>query len=320
MPHIVIAGKLHSSGLKFLENLSNFTFQYVPDEDPQAYLKHIAEAEGLVIRTQTLNAQHIAAASKLKIVSRHGVGYDNIDDNALCGRGIPLAIVGDVNSGTVAEHAMTLLLCASRRILKTAAALRCGDWEQRNRFEPREAYRKSLLIVGYGRVGKHLGRLAQAFGMHVMAHDPFLTDCKFNGVEKIVNLHDGLTRADCVSLHVPKTEKVILGVNELALLPAHAVIVNTARGGIIDENALAKALKNHSVGAVGLDVLSEEPPGRNHPLFAFKNVIITPHSAGLTEECAERMAIKSVRNVFDFFDDKLDPALVVNAVTKPVQW
>lgn len=317
MPHIVIAGKLHISGLKLIENLSNITFKYIPDEDPQAYLKFISEAEGLVIRTQKLDAENIATASKLKIVSRHGVGYDNVDDNALQERGIPLAIVGDVNSRTVAEHAMTLLLCASRRILKSAIALRRGEWAQRNQFEPREVYCKSLLIVGYGRIGQHLRLLAQAFGMHVMAYDPFLTAHDFKGVEKVEKLHDGLSRADCVSLHVPKTKDIIIGAKELSLLPRHAIIVNTARGGIIDETALVKALQNQNLGAVGLDVISEEPPNRNHPLFDFENVIITPHSAGLTEECAERMAIKSVQNVLDFFDENLDPALVVNEVRKP---
>ena len=315
MPHIVIAGKLHSSGVKLLKNLPDLTFQYVPDEDPQAYLKYICEADGLLIRTQTLNAENITTASKLKIVSRHGVGYDNIDTDALRRRGIPLAIVGDVNSRTVAEHAMALLLCASRRILKSATAMRSGNWEQRNDFEPREIYDKSLLIVGYGRVGQHLARLAKAFEMRVMAHDPFLKDCNFNGVEKIEKLQDGLKRADCVSLHVPRTENVVIGKEELSLLPTHAVIVNTARGGIIDEKALAEALRSSSLGAVGLDVISTEPPDKNHPLFGFNDVIITPHSASLTEECAERMALKSVQNIFDFFQDKLDPALVVNAVS-----
>ena len=112
------------------------------------------------------------------------------------------------------------------------------------------------------------------------------------------------------------TEKVIISEEELILLPCHAVIVNTARGGIIDEYALARALENRSLGAVALDVISKEPPEKNHPLFDFENVIITPHSAGLTEECAERMAIRSVQNVFDFFEYKLDPELVVNDVGK----
>ena len=315
MTHLVIAGKLHPSGLDLLKSANTITFDYVPDIDETSYLEFLPKADGLVIRTQRLTAQHIATAPNLRIVSRHGVGYDAVDDQALKIRNIPLAIVGDVNSRSVAEHAMMLLLAASRCLVKSVNALRKGDWAQRNTFEPKEVFGKTLLIIGYGRIGRHLSELAKAFGIKVLAYDPFLSNDVFDGITRVRSITEGLEKTDFVSLHIPKADGVILGAAELDLLPRHAVIINTARGGTIDEAGLIERLKQNKIGAVGLDVLADEPPAKNNPLFQFDNVIITPHSAGLTEECAERMALVCVQNTLDYFNGKLDKSLVVNGIS-----
>ncbi len=315
MPHLVIAGKLHPSGLNLLNKADAITFDYVPDIDETSYLEFLPKADGLVIRTQRLTAQHIATAPNLKVVSRHGVGYDAIDEFALKMRNIPLTIVGDVNSRTVAEHTMMLLLAASRCLVKSVNALREGDWAQRNSFEPKEVFGKTLLIIGYGRIGQHLSALAQAFGIKVLAYDPFLSDGAFDGVTRVGSITEALDKTDFVSLHIPKTDGVIIGAPELDMLPRHAVIINTARGGIIDESALIERLKQNKIGAVGLDVLADEPPDSDNPMFQFDNVIITPHSAGLTEECAERMALVSIQNILDYFNGNLEPSLVVNGIS-----
>ena len=314
MPHIVVAGKLHAAGLALLDQAAGVSYDYVPDADPSAYLKVLPRAEGLVLRTQPLRVADVAAAPHLQIVSRHGVGYDAVDTAALAARGIPLAIVGDVNSRTVAEHAMMLLLAASRRLVKSAAALRAGDWAYRNAFEPQEIDGKTLLIIGYGRIGRRLAELADVFGMRVLAYDPFVPEGGFDGAKRVAVLADALPEADCVSLHMPKSNAPVLGAGELDLLPDHAVLVNTARGGLIDEAALLQRLQRGEIGAVGFDVLTEEPPGADHPFLGLQNAIITPHSAGLTEECAARMARVSVQNVLDYFAGQLDPALCVNLV------
>ncbi|MDG1935367.1 MAG: hydroxyacid dehydrogenase [Paracoccaceae bacterium] len=315
MTHLVIAGKLHPSGLNLLKSANTITFDYVPDIDETSYLEFLPKADGLVIRTQRLTAQHIATAPNLRIVSRHGVGYDAVDGQALKIRNIPLAIVGDVNSRSVAEHAMMLLLAASRCLVKSVNALRAGDWAQRNTFEPKEVFGKTLLIIGYGRIGRHLSELAKAFGIKVLAYDPFLSNDVFDGITRVRSITEGLEKTDFVSLHIPKADGVILGAAELDLLPRHAVIINTARGGTIDEASLIERLKQNKIGAVGLDVLADEPPAKNNPLFQFDNVIITPHSAGLTEESAERMALVCVQNTLDYFNGKLDKSLVVNGIS-----
>ena len=312
MPHIIVAGKLHEAGLALLNQAAEVSYEYVPDADQNAYLTALPRAEGLVLRTQPLRDVDIAAAPNLQIVSRHGVGYDAVDTAALAARKIPLAIVGDVNSGTVAEHAMMLLLAASRRLVKSVVALRAGDWTHRNAFEPQAIGGKTLLIIGYGRIGHRLAELASAFGMRVLAYDPFLQEGGFDGAERVVTLADGLPKADCVSLHMPNLDAPVLDANALDLLPSHAVIVNTARGGLIDEPALLERLQNGRIGGVGLDVLMDEPPAAGHPILGLQNAIVTPHSAGLTEECAARMAQVSVQNVLDYFSGQLDPALCVD--------
>ena len=312
MPRILVAGKLHESGLALIESADGFVCDYVPDPDPEAYLARLPEAEGLVLRTQPLAAEHMAAAPALRIVSRHGVGYDAVDVAALDARAIPLAIVGDVNSGAVAEHAMMLMLAASRRLAKSTAAVKGGDWAYRDRLESREIHGKTLLVIGYGRIGRRVAELARAFGMHVLAHDPYLAPDGFGGAERAPDLHAALAACDAVSIHAPRSERPVIGPAEIAALRPGSVIVNTARGGAVDEDALADALRSGAVGAAGLDVLADEPPEPGNPLLRLENCVVTPHSAGLTRECAERMAVSAVRNVLDFFDGALDPSLVVN--------
>ncbi|MDE2383149.1 MAG: hydroxyacid dehydrogenase [Alphaproteobacteria bacterium] len=316
MPHVLLAGKLHPAGLALLEASPGFSFQHVEEVSESSYVPLIAGADALVIRTQPLRAETVAAAHRLKIVSRHGVGYDAVDVPALTARGIPLAIVGDVNSSAVAEHAMMLILAASRRLNRAEKAVRHGQWAWRNTLESREVAGKHLLIVGYGRIGRLLARMAGVFGMSVSAYDPYLLKQGWpeGPVSSEADLGAALARADVVSLHIPKSDGPVLGVAQLAQIKPGAAVINTARGGLIDEAALAAALRSGRVGAAGIDVLDAEPPPPDHPLLGFDQVIITPHNAALTLECAERMAVSSVQNVLDFFAGKLNPALVVNGV------
>jgi D-3-phosphoglycerate dehydrogenase len=314
MPHVTVAGPLHEAGIALLEAAEDVRFDHVTDADPAAYAAHLPKTDGLVLRTQPLTAAQIAQAPALSVVSRHGVGFDAVDADALAARGIPLAIVGDVNSRTVAEHAFALLLAVSRDIPRSAAALRGGDWGWRNRFTARELDGKRLLILGYGRIGRALALRARAFGMTVAAYDPHLPADAFAGAEREADLPGALARADAVSLHLPGGAAPLIGAAELARMKPDAVLVNTARGGLVDEAALADALRAKRLRAAALDVLGDEPPAQEHPLLSCETALITPHSAGLTAECAQRMAEMSVRNVLDRFAGRLDPALVVNGV------
>ena len=315
MPHLLIAGKIHDAGMALLMNAKGVTYDYVPEISHESYAGLIHRADGLVVRTQPVPAETIEKATKLKIVSRHGVGYDAVDVAALNMRGIPLAIVGDVNSRPVAEHAMMLVLALAKKIRTYDAATRGGDWALRNRFDSRELDGKTLLIVGFGRIGRHVAHMASGFGLKILAYDPGLTPeaIQAAGAEPVVLLMDGLSRADIVTLHAPKTgETPLIGSSQLAAMKRSALIVNTARGGLIDEAALGDALESGQLAGAGLDVFSEEPPVVHHPLFDRDDVLFSPHTASLTAEAAIRMAVMSVQNVLSYFEGRLDPSLVVN--------
>jgi D-3-phosphoglycerate dehydrogenase / 2-oxoglutarate reductase len=271
-----------------------------------------------VIRTQPLSAPTVARAGRLKVVSRHGVGYDSVDVAALDARGIALTILGDVNSISVAEHAIMLLLAAAKRARKADCAVRGdGQWGWRNQLEQQEISGKRLLILGYGRSGRYLARMATGFCMEVMAFDPYLEKMGWpkGEVQPVPDLGAALGWADYISVHVPKSDKPAIGAEEIALMKRGVILVNTARGGVVCETALAEALESGQIGAAGLDVFEEEPPKPASPLLAYDNVVLSPHIAGLTAECSERMAVGAIANAIDYLNGRIDPALVVNGRT-----
>jgi D-3-phosphoglycerate dehydrogenase / 2-oxoglutarate reductase len=314
MPHILIAGKLHPAGLALLENAPGVSFTHVEEVSEASYQPYLDQADAMVIRTQPMGAASVAKTTRLQIVSRHGVGYDAVDVAALNARKIPLCIVGDVNSISVAEHSMMMILACAKQVIRSDASVRGGPWGWRNKLEQGEVSGKRLLIIGYGRIGRHLARMADAFGMKIAAYDPYLAGHGWPAgtVTCAPDLAAGLAEADFVSVHIPKADGPLIGAAELAVMKRGAIIVNTARGGIVDEAALADALRSGQIAAAGIDVFDAEPPTPDHPLLAFDQVLFTPHTAGLTREAAERMAIASVQNVLDHFAGKLDPTLIVN--------
>lgn len=316
MPNILVAGKIHPAGLDILHNVSGFKVQLVQEVSVASYAPFIAEADALLIRTQPLTAKEIFAGKNLRMVSRHGVGYDSVDVAALTERNIPLSIVGNVNSLSVAEHTLSMLLALAKRICYFDSSIREGEWNRRNSFSAVEVAGRTLFILGFGRIGREVARLAQSFRMNVIAYDPFLPDNSFveSGVTRVAEINEGLQQADAVTIHLPLSgDKAVIGADELALMKSHAILINTARGGIVDEEALATALQNDALGGVGLDVLQQEPPALNTALLAqHDKLILSPHSAGLTEEAAMRMSISAATNIVNFFAGQLDTDLVVN--------
>jgi D-3-phosphoglycerate dehydrogenase / 2-oxoglutarate reductase len=317
MPHLLVAGQLHPAGTTLLERLrgEGYSYDYVEQISEDSYAPLIDRADALVIRTQPLSAGTIARADRLKVVSRHGVGYDSVDVEALDARGIALTILGDVNSVSVAEHAMMQLLAAAKRARKADAAVRAeGQWSWRNQLEQQEISGKRLLILGYGRSGQRLARMASGFDMEITAFDPYLEKAGWpsGGARPVSDLGAALGWADYISVHVPKSDKPVISKEQIALMKRGVILVNTARGGVVCESALANALESGQIGAAGLDVFEEEPPATGSPLLAHDNLILSPHIAGLTAECSERMAIGAIGNAVDYLNGRIDPALVVN--------
>ncbi|MBI3673879.1 MAG: 3-phosphoglycerate dehydrogenase, partial [Rhizobiales bacterium] len=220
MPHILVAGKIHEDGVALLRSTPGITFDLVNEVSLESYAPLAGKADAILIRTQPLPASVIADATRLRIVSRHGVGYDAVDVAALNARGIPLAIVGDVNSRAVAEHTLMLMLAAARCTVAHDAASRAGNWQVRNQFQTGELDGKVLLLIGFGRIGRRVANLVQAFGMTVMAHDPYAEPRTFTetSVEAAADLDAALPVADYVSLHMPAAPGgALLGGREFAL-------------------------------------------------------------------------------------------------------
>jgi D-3-phosphoglycerate dehydrogenase / 2-oxoglutarate reductase len=315
MPHVLVAGKIHDAGLAVLKAAGDVTFELVQDVTMEAYAPHLPSADALLLRTQPLKANLLATALRLKIVSRHGVGYDSVDVAALSARKIPLTIVGDVNSRAVAEHTLMLMLAAARRTVAHHQASTTGNWNERNTFDSVELDGKTLLVLGFGRIGRRVAELARAFGMTVMAYDPFITAAQMTEAfaEHCPDLKVGLSTADYVTIHLPGGQGAALGAIELAVMKPSSIIINAARGGLVDEMALDSALRERRIRAAALDVLNEEPPSSSHPLLSNPYVTISPHNAGLTEECAMRMGVAAAQNILDCFRGRLNPSFVVNA-------
>jgi len=317
MPHLLVAGKLHPSGVALLASLGGkgFTYDYVEEVSEESYAPLIDKADALVIRTQPLSAATIAKAARLNVVSRHGVGYDSVDLAALNERRIALTIVGDVNSVSAAEHAMMLLLAAAKRVLLADRAVRDpASWGWRNKLEQREISGKNLLILGYGRIGRHLARMASGFNMQVRAYDPYLEMAGWpeGAVSPESRLSDGLAWADCISVHVPKADKPAIGAAEIAQMKPGVILANTARGGVVCETALCDALASGQVGAAGIDVFDDEPPMNGSRFRDLPNAVLSPHIAGLTAEAGERMAIASIENAINYLAGTIDRSLIVN--------
>lgn len=315
MAVVLVASKIHHAGLELLKARSDVEVLSVDAVTAEAYRPLLPQADAVLLRTQPMTAVDIATAPKLKIVSRHGVGYDAVDVAALNGRNIPLAIVGDVNSRAVAEHTLMLMLTAARRTVAHHVASTTCNWNERNRFDSVELDGKSLLVLGFGRIGRRVAELGKAFGMRVTAFDPHVTAQQMAdlGVDHAPDMPSILGSADYISVHLPGGKGPVIGAAELAHMKPSAIIVNAARGGIIDERALDTALRNRTLRAAALDVLVQEPPAADHPLLSNPYITISPHNAGLTEECAMRMSIAAAQNILDALDGKLERRLVVNA-------
>jgi D-3-phosphoglycerate dehydrogenase len=316
MPHVLVVGTIRQEGLDLLRRRPSVTIEVLEHPSAAESLAAMPQAEAVIVRTAPIARAMIEAAPRLRAVSRHGVGYDNIDLKALNERRIPLAVSATANQIAVAEHAFFMMLELAKLGRQHDAAVRGGRWELRNRFAGIELFGKRLLIIGFGRIGRELQRRAQAFGMAVAAFDPKLgaDAIRAAGAEPEAALLPALARADLASLHLPLTPATrgLIGREQLRAMRPTAMLVNTARGGLVDETALEEALRKGWIRGAGLDVFEHEPPRPGHPLLAHDRVILSPHCAGVTTEAGIRMAIESATNALAILDGRIDPAVLVN--------
>ncbi len=314
---VLVVGKIHADGLARLEGSGGLTVEELDEADGAALSARLPSADALLIRTAPLPAEAVHRAGRLRVVSRHGVGYDNIPLEALNARGIPLAVIGNVSARAVAEHAIGLLFAVAKCLPRYDAAVRAGDWGARNGFEAIELAGRTLLVLGLGRIGRETAALGRAIGMRVLAFDRSAGEAEMRalGIERRTDWRQALAEADAVTLHLPRTlaTEAMIGAAEIARMRPRAILINTARGGLVDEAALAAALSVGHLAGAGIDTFDDEPPASDSPLLVAPRVVLTPHSASLTGDAAARMAIAAADNVIAGLAGRLDPSLVVNA-------
>jgi D-3-phosphoglycerate dehydrogenase len=316
MPHIVVADPIHADGIERLATAPDVTLDHPGTANGEALADRLRHADGLIVRGTPVDEALLAKAERLRVVCRHGVGYDLVDVPALTRRGIALMITPEANAASVAEHALMLMLNLARNVGPVSAAVRRGEWRVRGQSSTFELGGRRVLVLGFGRIGTRVARLCAAFGMQVMVHDPYLPAGTIRGAgyEAVKDRDAGLAQADIVTLHVPANAETRGMVNAafLARMKRGAVLVNTARGTLVDEAALEAALRSDHLGAAGLDVLRVEPMVQGLAMLELENLVVTPHVAASTAEGLRRMAWDSAGNVLDFLAGRVDRDAVVN--------
>ena len=313
---VLMVQGLHEEGQKLLlarDDIEPITIMSAHEDE---ILEASKEVHGITVRTANISRKIIENSKNLQVVSRHGVGYDSIDVDALNDYKIPLAIAAHSNMISVAEHAMFMLLALSKNVFYYDNFARKADWSTRWDIRAWDIAEKKLLVIGYGRIGSRLVKRALAFEMKVFVYDPYIeaSVIKNSGAQHVNNYLDILPQMDAVSLHCPKNKETInmFSENEFEIMKESAFLINCARGGIINEEALLDALKSNKIRAAGLDVYDDEPSTSSNPLFSLDNILVSPHIAGVTQEATIRMSKQAVQNVLDVFDDKVDPEVIIN--------
>ena len=316
MKNILIIQPIDKSGIEILENHSDYNFEIIDGTDLEEIKKKIIECDGISIRTAKLPAEVIRGAKNLKIISRHGVGYDNIDLESAKEKNITISITATANAVAVAEHVMFMLLNISKRKDMYDKTVKSGRFNDRNKLPKTiELWNKNILIMGFGRIGKSLIKRCIGFEMNVYVYDPFVSkeEIESLGGKKIEDLKEGVKKIDALTLHMPLNEKTknIINYEVLKNMKKNCIIINASRGGIINESDLNKSLNENKIFGAGLDVFDTEPPDNDNPLLKNDKTFLSPHTAAFTEECMVRMGKETIQNIIDFFDKKLEKSKIV---------
>jgi D-3-phosphoglycerate dehydrogenase len=314
---VLVPDTLGAAGLAILRARDDVeVIHFLPGLDKPELHRLLRDAAGIVLSFTRFGAAEVAAAPVLQVVARIGVGFDSVEIPPLTERGIPLMIAGTANSTSVAEHALFFMMALAKRTLDMDRRVRRGLWHERKSGFPVEVSGKTVLIIGFGRIGSRTAPRCRALGLDVLVFDPYIPagSIRAAGYEPVPDLDAALPRADFVSIHCPKSPETIdmFGVARLVRMKRGSFLINTARGGIVNEAALYDALVSGHLAGAGLDVLDVEPAQVSNKLFSLDTVLLTPHMAGVTAEAVAGMAEAVARNVLSVFDGQPIREHVVN--------
>ena len=313
---IAVIEEIHKDGLNLLDSHPDFEYELITDISESNLIKKLPNFDACTLRVSKLDEKILKHCNKLKAISRHGVGIDNVDLDYIKKNNISLLITATANAVAVAEHVISMFLSISKSISKYDEEVRKGNFKlNADKIQTFELLNKNILIAGFGRIGRKLISRCLAFDAKVYIYDPYVDEKiikEFGGI-KVDKIEIGLKNADYVSLHMPLTNetKNLINYSVLKTMKKNSIIINTARGGIINEQELDKALNEGLIFGAALDVFSKEPVEKDNPLLKNKKVILSPHSATFTDECTSRMGIETTKNIIDFFENKIDKSMIV---------
>mgnify|MGYP000200465730 CR=1 FL=1 len=304
---VATGDSLAPEAMKILEGTCRVVFAGpYPDPSKLAELLRLEGAQGLILRTGRVTAEVLRASPALKVVAKHGVGVDSIDVPAATAARIPVLISATANFQSVAEHTLGLMLCLAKDIPRMDGRMRQGFWDK-TQYRGTELFRKTLGLVGFGEIGRRLSQLVAPLQMRVLIFDPYVPpESMPPGIERMSSLEPLLEEADIVSLHCPLTEKTrnLIGKKELRRMKKTSFLINTARGGIVDEEALIAALREGEIAGAGIDTFRKEPPDDLRQLCEAGKLVLTPHIAAATHEAVARMGIEAARNILAVLENR----------------
>ena len=315
---VAVLGKVDQKGLSFLKE-NEFKVIEIESFEIQNLKEQLKDVDGILLRTTRLDKEILEHCDNLKIISRHGVGYDNVDLDFLNENKIALCITSTSNAVSVAEHVLSFFIYLTKKLSLSDSLVKEGNFEKRSELPNFfELYKKKVLIIGFGRIGKEVAKRCLGFDMEVYVYDPFLDNEIIIRNQCIpIEKNQGLAIADFITIHLPLNgdTKNFISQTELNLMRKNSILVNTSRGGIVNENDLCIALESKKIQGAGMDVFVSEPPESNHPFFKLDNILLTPHNAALTLECRERMSLEASQNIV-FFLNNMSELNVENLVNK----
>ena len=313
---VLVSDALAPQGLAVLEQAPGLEVVNAPGLSPGELAEAIADVEGLVIRSGTKVTKDVLEAAKnLRVIGRAGIGVDNVDVPAATARGIVVLNTPEGNNVTTAEHAIALLVALARHIPQATASMKAGKWEKKQ-FQGMELFNRTLGLIGLGNIGRIVADRARGLGMRVIAADPHIAPDVAQKLDiELVSMEELISRADVMTVHVPRIPETtgLLGAQAFAACKPGVLVINAARGGIVDEAALLDALESGQVGGAALDVFVEEPPAPDHPLLSHPRVICTPHLGASTEQAQVNVSIAVAEQVRDYLID----GVIRNAVNVP---
>ena len=309
MKRVLITEHMHERGYEVLNAHSDIEIVWIDDIEPSTLVNAVKDVDAIITRSAFLTSDILKRAEKLRVVSRHGVGCDNIDVAYLSARHIPVAIASGANSRSVAEHTMGLMLAAARELPLLDQVVKTGKWADRNDYRACDLFGAKIVILGFGRIGRLVAPLCKAFGMDVVVADIKLDAnlASEMGCRGVKDFRPELADADFLTLHVPldNSTRHIISTSELAAMKPESILINCARGGVVDDDALLKALDNGHLRGAALDVMHTEPPASDHPLILRSDVVMTPHNGAASTSASIAMAEMSAQNVIDTFNGVL---------------